>query len=95
MTDAREWQERRDLVAEAVAIARRLADDATIVDVMIKSYGFRQKPESLRQRLEETAESIVLLDRLGDPSSRWGSRYNRIQGCMEAGDLDEVDRRLR
>jgi class 3 adenylate cyclase/tetratricopeptide (TPR) repeat protein len=93
-TDAREWMQRRDLAVEAITIARDLSDDATLVDVMYKGYGFRCEPESLSTRLVETEEAIALADRLNDVPGRLQSRWNRRHACLEAGDIEEAERRL-
>ena len=92
--DARDWELRRDLVTEAVALARGVGDDATLVDVMTKSYPFLIQPESSAERLVETQEAAVLADRLGDPVVRFRARYNRMHACLESGDLGEADRQL-
>jgi class 3 adenylate cyclase/tetratricopeptide (TPR) repeat protein len=93
-TDARDWKRRRDLATEAVELARDLGDEATVLDVVTKSYGFRAQPESSGQRLAETQETVTLADRLADPTAQMLSRWNRMHACMEVGDLKEYDRRL-
>jgi hypothetical protein len=94
VTDARAWKRRRDMATEAVTLARGLGEDATILDVLTTSYGFRAQPESALARMLETEEAIALADRLGDPSARWTSRYNRHHASMEVGNLEEADRVL-
>ena len=93
-TDGRDWVQRHDLATEAMTLARGLNDDATVVDVMVKGYGFLCEPESLPTRLAETEEAIALADRLNDVPARLQSRWNRRHACMEAGDIEEADRRL-
>ncbi len=88
--DARDWQRRQALSAEAVAVARRLDDDATllaILPVAYQDYG----PEALDRRLSETAEAVALADRLGDPVAGCNARLNRIDACMQAADIVAVD----
>jgi tetratricopeptide (TPR) repeat protein len=92
-TDAREWERRRDLAAEAVHLARGL-DDITATDVMRRTYPYRTQPETSAQRLVETEEAVAVADRGGDPLSRFWARNNRVHSCMEVGDLAEVDARL-
>jgi tetratricopeptide (TPR) repeat protein len=94
VTDAREWESRRDLAAEAMAIAARLSDPATALQVINHCYPSLLQPESLADRLVETDEAVALADRLGESVARIQARLNRVHACMEAGDLDEADRRL-
>jgi class 3 adenylate cyclase/tetratricopeptide (TPR) repeat protein len=88
VTDARDWKRRRDLATEAVALARDLHDETTVLDVTTRSYGFRAQPDSSAERLVETEKAVALADRLGDPSARFAAYYTRIHACMEVGDLE-------
>lgn len=91
--DARDWRRRQALSAEAVAVARRLGDDATllaILPVAYQDYG----PEARERRLHETAEAVALADRLDDPIAGCTARLNRIDTCMQDADIDEVNQRL-
>ena len=93
VTDARDWEVRRDLASEAMRIAS-LSDPATALQVFNRCYPSQLQPESLAQRLVETDEAVALADRLDDPVARIQARFNRVHACMEAGDLAEADRRL-
>jgi tetratricopeptide (TPR) repeat protein len=92
-TDARDWQRRRDLADEAVALADGL-DEAAKLDVVLSCYQYRAQPERSAERLAETAWACHTAERLDDPVLRHRARYHRIHACMEVGDLLEVDRRI-
>lgn len=94
VTDARDWEARRDLASEAMSIANCLSDQATALRVINHCYPSQTQPESLADRLVETDEAVALADRLGNPVARIQARFNRVHACMEVGDLAETDRRL-
>ena len=94
VTDAREWKPRHDMAGEAMAIATDLSDKSTVVDVVNRCYLARVQPESSAERLVETARTIAMADVLRDPGPRFRARFNRVHACMEAGDIEEVDRWL-
>jgi hypothetical protein len=48
----------------------------------------------MAERLANTAEHLALAEQLGDPRLRWYALATRLQPCMEAGDIDAVDRCL-
>ena len=94
VTDAHEWEKRRDLATEAITIATGLPDEAITVDVIVVAIIARRQPEWLAERLAETAQSIAMADRVRDPGHRFRARHLRVFACMESGDFVEVDRRL-
>jgi tetratricopeptide (TPR) repeat protein len=79
---------------EAIAVARRLGDKATLLSVLTQTYAARGQPDALPQRLADTAEELALADEIGDPVARLLARFNRVHACLEAGDIVEVDERL-
>jgi hypothetical protein len=92
-TDARNIGRRQDLADEAVGLARALDDDSLTLEVLANSYVFRKRPENSAELLTETASTVALADRIGQPMMRFRARYNRIWSCFEVGDVDEVRRR--
>jgi class 3 adenylate cyclase/tetratricopeptide (TPR) repeat protein len=94
VTDAREWELRKDLACEAMEIASGLSDESTVLDVVSRCYLPRAQPESSAERLAATARAISMADRLGDPVARLQTRFNRVHACMEAGDIAETDSRF-
>jgi tetratricopeptide (TPR) repeat protein len=93
-TDAREIQARREAGEEAVAIARRLDDESTLLHVLNPAYLLLAGPEGLEGALDLTAQAIELADRLDDPVARCVARQNRFDACLRIGDIDEADQRL-
>ena len=51
VTDARDWEARRDLAGEAMALAKDLSDRSTVLDVVNRCYLARVQPESSAERL--------------------------------------------
>ncbi len=91
--DAREWQRRRDLVTEAVDVARRINDEValqSIIPVAYQHYG----PEALDRRLAETAEALEIATRRGNPVAGCNALFHLIDACIQAADIDEVDQRI-
>jgi DNA-binding SARP family transcriptional activator len=82
---------RRRLADEARAIALRLDDPALVVRVA-NLIGFSTDvPETLAQRLEETAETVAMADRLGDPAMRSWAYFYRAMATQEAGRCEEAE----
>ena len=90
---AREWERRRDLSTEAVAVARRLDDADTLIAVLPVAYQ-HYGPEGREQRLVDTADAIELARRQGNPTAGCNALFHRIDACLQEADLAEVDRRL-
>src|SRR5436853_608441 len=89
-----DFPHRRTLAEEAIAMARRLGDPETLVRVLNLLFFCLCVPETLVQRLETTAESVSIADRLTDPAlQHWSHRY-RVYACAEAGDADGIDAHL-
>ena len=90
---ANEWERRRDLSTEAVEVARRIDDDATLLAILPVAYQ-HYGPEALDRRLADTSEAIALANRLGNEIAGCNALFHRIDACMQAADIDEVDQRL-
>jgi class 3 adenylate cyclase/tetratricopeptide (TPR) repeat protein len=85
-----EWTRRRALSEEAIAVARRISDEATLARVLNMTYSPLQVPEMLAQRLEHTAENLALTERIGDPLERFRALDFRIRALREAGRYGEI-----
>jgi class 3 adenylate cyclase/tetratricopeptide (TPR) repeat protein len=85
---------RRALSDEALAMARRLDDCDTIAHVLNVRCHTIWSPDTLVERLENSAEHLAVVAGLRDPIARWYAAATRPQVAMEAGDLAEVDRQL-
>jgi len=89
-----DWEHHRHIADEALAIARRLGDPATLAQVLIMRYLAINVPETLELRLAETAEACALTESLSDPVAESFAAVFRVWAAIQAGDLPEVDRRL-
>ncbi|MDH3754165.1 MAG: AAA family ATPase [Acidimicrobiia bacterium] len=90
---AREWERRRELNTEAVAIARRLDDAPTLTAVLPVAYQ-HYLPEEIDDRLEITEEAIALTAQRGDAIATCNALFHRIDACLQIADIEEVDQRL-
>jgi class 3 adenylate cyclase/tetratricopeptide (TPR) repeat protein len=81
--------ERRLFLAdEAKAMARRLADPATIVLVVTLTAVPTDVPTTLEMRVRDADEAVLLAEALGDPLVLfWASVFRRIP-AMQAGDVE-------
>jgi len=82
---------RRPLVEEALGIARRVGDPATLLDVLLRRVGIWM-PEDVGLRLAESAEALAIAEELDDPVARFWALFYRSIVAAEAGDrvlLDE------
>lgn len=79
---------------QALAMARRLDDPASLAQVLILRFLAINVPETLDMRLAETAEACSLTEEIRDPAAQFIAIMFRAWACIQAGDLDEVDRRF-
>jgi len=83
---------RRALSDNAVAMARRLGDPATLRDVLLLRHNTIWVPETVAERLQLTAEAETLAQAVGDPVGRFWSAIYRYCPAVQIGDRDEVTR---
>src|SRR5665213_1712528 len=91
-----EPERRRPLVEEALGIARRVGDPATLFDVLLRRVGIWM-PEDVGERLAESAEALAIGEALDDPMARFWALFYRSIVAAEAGDrvlLDECRSRF-
>ncbi len=91
-TAGQDWEVARDRATAAVDGARRLGDDHLLMEVITSTYVARAQPDSLTERLDDTAEAVRLADAVGDPLDRFNARFVRYVAVTEAADIDEADR---
>ena len=88
-------RERRVLRSdEALTMARRVRDPDTLAHVLNVRHHTIWAPETLRERVDNSAEHLQVAAQLPDPLARWYASATRLQICMETGDIEEVDRHL-
>jgi DNA-binding SARP family transcriptional activator len=79
---------------EALAIARRLDDPATLSHILVARPFAIGGPDTLVARLADTAELLEVAERLSDPVTAHRAWWLRYRVAVEAGDLPEADRCL-
>ena len=85
-------EQREALAGEAVAIAERAGDDATVVRVLNHVYIPLQVPHLLEVNLARTTDALERATRVGDPALVFWAAMWRGEIAARAGDVDEFDR---
>jgi DNA-binding SARP family transcriptional activator len=91
LTFAVDVSRRRELSDEALAIARRVGDTATLFRVLNLRYTAIWTSDALDERLSNTAEALDLAARIGDPLARYMATVWRYEALVEAGMVDEAE----
>jgi tetratricopeptide (TPR) repeat protein len=84
----------RRLSDAALDLARRLDDPATLAHVLLARHHTIAGPDTLAERVANTAELVRACDRLGDPVATCQASYFQVRLAMEQGDVDEAGRVL-
>src|SRR5262245_44982663 len=84
--------ERRKLSDRALALARVSGDASTLHQVLAARFSAIQAPDTLDERLANTAEDLAVVSGRDDLRSRWGALSNRATACLEAGDIRASER---
>jgi DNA-binding SARP family transcriptional activator len=79
------------LADEALALARRAGDDATLAQVLLQNYYTIFSPDTHEKRLAYTEELIGLAERLGDPVITVRASVYRARTLAESGNLEAAD----
>jgi tetratricopeptide (TPR) repeat protein len=90
----REEQRRLALAADAVAMARRLAEPTALVPALITHHFMLWGPGDVDERLAITEECIRCADELADPQPGFEIQRWRLLDLLEKGDLTAMDREL-
>jgi DNA-binding SARP family transcriptional activator len=85
---------RERLLAEAVAMARRLGDPETLAGVLRWMPYVASAPERIGERLAASAESVRLADAAGSPERGLWGHVNRFADVLELGEIAEADAEL-
>jgi class 3 adenylate cyclase len=94
LTYSGQWERRRDLAAEALAVARRVGDDATVARVLNVRFSALQVPECTGELMRDTAECLEITAGLGDRLERFWALQYRVWALGTAGHTEEVEERL-
>jgi len=83
---------RRALCDEALHIARRIGDPATVFDVLIRRGQATWMPDTVEELLRDSIEGSALADRTGDPVSRFWAAIFRSTFAIQVGDISDATR---
>ena len=90
LTFCASWERRATLSDEALQIARELGDPGALVHVLSCRYITIWRPETLAERVANSAECLRAAERLGDPVSRFHALFWRESALIETGRLREA-----
>jgi hypothetical protein len=85
-------EERTGYSDEALAIARRLGDPATLAHVLVCRFYTVTEPGTVSGRLADTAELLSVSARLEDPVTRCRAYHLRARVAGDVADLEEAGR---
>jgi DNA-binding SARP family transcriptional activator/class 3 adenylate cyclase len=80
-------QRREQLSSDALAIARRLGDPATLASVLCSRTLATWTPDNVDERLAQSAEVLKLAAELGDPLWAVSGHAHRMATLFERGDI--------
>ena len=75
-------------------MARRLGDDAALIELLSAAAMVNWPPERVAARAAATDEVLALTARRGDLAAVFWARTMRLRDALEAGDLATVDAEL-
>ncbi|HKY75154.1 MAG TPA: hypothetical protein VJS45_03370 [Acidimicrobiia bacterium] len=92
------WQpdptRRLALSAEALQIARSLADPVTLAEVLLARDYTITAPDNVTERLEATTELLAIADEVGNPVLASRALSLRFKAALEMADVAEAERSL-
>jgi len=83
--------ERRRLSDQALALARECGDAHALHQVLAARASTIRAPDTLAERLSNTAEDLLLTAGDDDLRRRWGALSNRALTCLDAGMVTEAE----
>ncbi len=85
---------RHQLADDALAMARRLGDDAALARVLNLRFNAIVEPENAAEQLANSDEAMEVTSRLGDPFERYWALQFRLWALGTAGLIEELNARL-
>jgi DNA-binding SARP family transcriptional activator len=89
-----DWRRRARLSDEALAMARRVGDRATLARVLTQRSLAQTNPRTLAARNDDLFEAWQLADRVGERQLAAHAAYFGSHAALAAGDLERADRLL-
>jgi len=83
-------ERRRTLADEAKAVARRLGDPATLIQVLCLLNNPLDIPGALNERMSDAAEALALAEAFGDPEILYHAESQSQVNAMQAGDFESA-----
>ncbi len=87
-----DYESRRSWTDEALTIARRTGDAATILDVLLRRAVAISVPDTTDELLVEAVEAVAIADQQNDPVGKFWAILFRTAFQMQLGDASELDR---
>ena len=91
LTAVPDYVERRRLSDEALALARESGDAQALHQVLAARASTIRAPDTLAERLSNTAEDLLLTATDDDLRRRWGALSSRAMTCLDAGMVSEAE----
>jgi class 3 adenylate cyclase len=91
LTFSASFERRRMLADEAKAMAERVADPGTTIDVLNSVFSSLWVPATLDERLRDSERAVDVAGRLDDPAARFRSVAYRMRARTAAGHLELAD----
>lgn len=89
-----DYERRRQLSDEALAIARELDDPRALSRVLSSRGNTLRIPETAAERDAHSVENMEITEALDDKVARWAAVSDRLTVAIEIGDIEDVDRML-
>lgn len=87
-----DYASRKSLADHALAMARRLDDPSTILEVLLRRRLALRMPDTVAQLLAESDEVASLAHQLGDPVASFWNAVSRANFSVQVGNVSEVTR---
>jgi len=87
-------ERRAELADQARSMARRLGDRVILLEVLNTIQYTLDVPETLEDRLEETAQALELSEQVGNPALSFWAAWLRSVATMQAGLPEELEQSM-